>query len=451
MGEAALSRRSIRGINDAGDYFRTIESQRNQRQLQAIEEAEGIRKAKEPSPKTDVPLTSPDLSNESTRAPGLVYNVDEESETEDANTKAEVCLGVSLQEPPSAIPDEYSIRNFAMMVDVLYGQFASVSPRNIESLLNEQNIALALSIAGCDDEPENTYDIETADGKRRRLQTEIGVPLITYSEVGAWKAKGPCVENTIAINPLKPWKDLCQRSFSSMVQLRAKQSSTSEDLIDQVARAFGATSKPAVQTNRVVYAVAIREIYQESETIPETDSNQGAVRRKRMPVRNILMYTLGAACIFVSIIIFIQLGLYEKRKKAILEFHLDSMSHILFEETRNDHSDSDSNSVDSAIDLMLVAVRGSSSSDQPSDELVENNQRYDEGNVMTSPTYAKLDIEIPSDGQNPERIRNIGRSQSYLTTMNTRITVVETTPDFERRVRSLDAAASKRNYSHEEC
>ena len=434
-----LHRRSIRGIIDLGDDSSSIHFRGNQRKLQANENEERIRKAKEPSRKTDVPI-------EPTRAPGLVYNVDEEG----ANTNSMVCRGVTTQEPPSITPDEYSIRNFAMIVDVLYGQSTSVSSMNIESLLNDQNIAMALTIAGCEDKTEKSNNIEKTDGKRRTLQEEIGMPSIIYSEVGTWKTKGPCVENTIAVNSLQPWKDLCQREFLSIVQLRAKQSTTSQDLIDQVTQAFDATSKLAVQTNEAVYAVAIREIYQESEIIPETDSNQGPVRRRRMPVRNIMMYTLGAACIFVSIVIFIQLGLYEKRKKEAIDFYLDAMSHIVFEEEEpNSDEDSDVDSVDSAIDLMLVAsnkARGSSSSDE-----LENSQRCDEQNVTEIPTYASLDFGVPFDEQDPGRMQNFGRSQSYVTVMNTRITVVEDAHDFEKRHRSLDAVASKRNYSLEEC
>ena len=149
------------------------------------------------------------------------------------------------------------------------------------------------------------------------------------------------------------------------------------------------------------------------------------------------MYTLGAACIFVSIVIFLQLGLYEKRRKAIdFPDHFDSMSHVPYEETNDNHRDSDTNSVDSAIDLMLVAsnkTRGSNSSSESN----------------SSPSFASLDIRVPVDERNPGRIRQVGRSQSSLPVMNTRIKV-DGTPDFERRIRSLDAAASKRNYSHED-
>lgn len=418
-------------IYDSG----SVEFRGSQRQLQNSAESEEIRKAKEPSQKTDAPITFE--NSDSDKASGLIYNIDDENELEDSSANSRVCLTVASQEAPSKIPDDYSIRNVAIMIDVLYEQSVSISSTDIESLLNDQNVAMALSVAGCGDTFELSYGVESTGGKRRRLQDEKGMPFIIYSEVDSWKANGGCVENTIAINSLQPWKDFCQQGFSGNIQLWAKQSTTSEDLVDQVARAFSGTSKPSVQSKAAIYAVAIREIYQESEILPEKDSNQeidsdqGPVRRKRISVRNILMYTLGAACIFVSIVIFIQLGLYEKRRKA-----MDFPGHVPFEEKNNNHRDSDTNSVDSAIDLMLVASskgRGSNSSDES----------------KSSPSYASLDIQIPFDESSLGRIRQVGRSQSSLPVMNTRIKV-DGTPDFQRRIRSLDAAASKRNYSHKD-
>ena len=243
-------RRSIRGMHNTIYDSGSVEFRGSERKLQDIAESEGIPKAKEPSKKIDVPL-SPE-SNESDKAPGLVYNIDDENELEGANASSRVCLTVASQEAPSKIPDEYSIRIFTMMIDVLHELSASISSADIESLLNDQNIAMALSVAGCGED----YGIETTDGE----QDESEMPFIIYSEVDSWEANGGCVENTIAISSLQPWKDFCQQGFSGNIQLWAKQSTTSEDIMDQVARAFGSTSKPSVQSKETIYAVAIREI-----------------------------------------------------------------------------------------------------------------------------------------------------------------------------------------------
>ena len=124
-------------------------------------------KDKEGSPPTPAPFDS--------------SNIDE-SETD--GTGNSVCLAVVSQEPVDA---EASTRAFSISVDVVY-QTDTTSSTEIASLLDDQNLAMALWIAGCEEEANALIiTIDTAPGKRRTLQEEV---VINYSQVDTWTTTG---------------------------------------------------------------------------------------------------------------------------------------------------------------------------------------------------------------------------------------------------------------------
>ena len=106
-------------------------------------------------------------------------------ETVDDGTEDALCNSVAAQKPS---PLESSSRDntFSMTVDVVYEE-TLLTPEEIESFLNDQNIPMALWIVDCEEE-DNDITIETAEGKRRRLVGET--PTIAYSQVGSWEATG---------------------------------------------------------------------------------------------------------------------------------------------------------------------------------------------------------------------------------------------------------------------
>jgi len=365
----------------------------------------------------------------------------EDSTTED--TSDEACLAVAVQEPPP-LDSSSKEDNFAMTVDVVY-QESSITPADISSYLNEQNIAMALWIVGCEAEATDaTTAIETAEGKRRRFLEDLS---IAYSQVDSWGTTGDCIEDANDAN-------LCQQGFASSIQLYASEDASMEELANQIAEAFSATSKPFLESQDGVVGVSVRDIV--SETTKEASANDiqtnpsqpNGVQRSFSTTR-IIMGTVAGACLLSSLILFILIGTYKRRQRDMGSAPRTNkdVAHVPFE----DEFDGDAD----GIDRITVKTR-QHGAEQMEDQLSDDDRTpspchnapgvpvpYDERKLCSSPTCPDC-----------ERLRQegiVGRSQSAPVQFSAPNTIT-TSASFEPQWWKLhpNSDASRRNYGHED-
>lgn len=283
------------------------------------------------------------------------------------------------------------------------------------------------------------------------------------------------MESDIQIGLLEPSAPLCQQGFSSNIQLQASENASSEDLTNQIARAFGATSKPALESQQGVSGVTIREISRDSDSVSqvlESETNQSAAQDNRRR-RTIIFGSIGGFCLLVIFSILLLTCLYKKRRKAYVFLGKNAVPHVPFKDEIENDRENDNESIsftnteDSDVDLILVK----------SNEIEETNSTFEKSNngqgnggtpnITASPCYNATDIPVPFDErrecssatcQECESTRREGngrrpiQSPSPKKSIPIKIGVHNSlvTPDFEKRRLLLDADASRRNYVHDD-
>ena len=139
----------------------------------------------------DPSLTAPPISGADTidaeNTEGVEDDGDAKSDGNDDNNDA-TCLAVSSQEPPEATIGS-SATEFLFSVDIVY-ETDAISSADIGLYLDGGNIAMALWIAGCENEAISALAVDENMGTRRKLQDEMAsiIPgIITYSEASFWE------------------------------------------------------------------------------------------------------------------------------------------------------------------------------------------------------------------------------------------------------------------------
>jgi len=305
-----------------------------------------------------------------TPAPFDSSNIDE-SETDGTGSDGEsnaACLAVFSQEPVDA---QASTRDFSISVDVLY-QTDTTSSTEIVSHLDDQNLAMALWIAGCEEEAISLTSMDTAPGKRRKIQEVV---VINYSQVDSWTTTDSC-EEEYSGELMSSSSPLCKQEFTSTVQIQ----STAEYVTTQIANAFETSMKPFLKTQEGVVAVAIDEI--EEETRPDSNidviqtdetQTQSAIANANDNRRTIIIAgSIVGACGLVCIMLLALIGMYEKhRKTSHPDLGYRGRTHVPFVDAfkeDNDNSDEESSGREQ--------VRVSNNKATPSDES-DNDEEYD--------------------------------------------------------------------------
>jgi hypothetical protein len=308
--------------------------------------------------------TSPKGSE--TRAP-FIFNSDNtssDSKGSDASStnndaatdNTEICLAVFSKQPKDA-QDPTTTTVFSVSVDVMY-ETETVASSNIESQLDDQNLAMALWIAGCREEAEAIINSNVADaGERRELQEEASAtPLITYSEVESWETAGPCKEEAsdessidmIIDEFLESAPPLCQQEFTSTIQIQTDGSdASSEYLTNQVTEAFDAVVKSFIENQQgvVAIAIAIEDINKEEQANPgqseveqeleidqiiQSNKNESKTPDDDNRTTIIIACSIVGASVLVCILCLVLIFVYEKRRKEYGMGGWDGLPHVPF-------------------------------------------------------------------------------------------------------------------------
>lgn len=242
-------------------------------------------------------------------------------------------------------------------------------------------------------------------------------------------------------------KPLCETDFVSEIQINSEDAS-SDDLKEIIASAFGDTTKPFLESQEGVESVSIVDISLSTSEQESTDAiNTNPI--ETTPVRNrsttkIIMGTIAGACLLSSLILFILIGTYQRRRRGMKPRTNKDVAHIPFE----DEFDGDAE----VMDRVIVTNKGI---EKP------NDQQDDSDDSLPCP-YA-LGIPVPYDERRMcssatcpdcERLRRegiVGRSPSAPVQFSAP-TAGRASPRFEPQWWKLrpDADASRRNYEHED-
>lgn len=348
-------------------------------------------------------------------------------------SKTEICLAVFSKEPKDA-RDSTTTTVFSISVDVMY-QTESVTSSNIESQLDDQNLAMALWIAGCREEAEAINNSAGASdtGKRRELQEEASTtPLITYSEVESWQTAGPCKEegsdesssingNVLVDELLESSSPLCQQEFTSTIQIQTDGSdASSEYLTNQITEAFD-TVKSFIESQQGVIAIAIEEINEEERVNPEqseigqeveidqiiqSDKNESKTPDDDNRITIIIACSIVGVSVLVCIVCLVLIFVYEKRRKAYGLGGWDGLSHVPFNNDDDNLRDNE-NENDAVKDLVFISTHKmsrnrTSDTDEDSGNTNDNDDDFTDcpppppPPEMGNPCYNAPDPRIPS-------------------------------------------------------
>jgi hypothetical protein len=342
-----------------------------------------------------------------------IGNNDGESNSNGNNA---ICIAVFSQQPVDA---QASTREFSISVDAVY-QTDTTSSTEIESHLDDQSLAMALWIAGCEEEANALNTMDKAAGKRRKLQ-EVAPVLIYYSQIDSWKTTGGLIFFFVQNNHPRPnffrgtdrrlspffvsfrnfktgsceeegsgelmasSSPLCQQKFTSTVQIHSTDDALAEYLTTQITNAFETSVKSFIEFKEGVVAVAIDEIEEEARPESNVDElqtdetqNQSAIAKDNRRT-TIIAGSVVAACGIVCILLLVLIGIYEKRRKTSHpNLGYRGRTHVPFVDEFEEDGDSDEDS--SVRDLVFVSTHKVI----PSDES-DTDEEYDASEDIPPP------------------------------------------------------------------